>query len=695
MRFKYNKFFDRSYSLAEDERKPVNPLLSEDFLIPFDQIKPEHIDSGIRQALQQAQQDLEALIAFSGQRNYQNTLQALDNLTERLTRAVTIGYHLNAVSNSPELRQSFNAVLPEFSAFFARLPLNQGLWQAIKDFSQSSEAKHLQGVYKRHLERTLKDFIRSGADLAQDAKARVEAIKIELSQLQTKFSDQVLDATNAFEMLLTEADIAGLPKSLLQQAKATAESKGLRGYRIGLQAPYYVPFMQYSQRRDLRQKLYEAFMNRASSGALDNRPLMKKILALRQELSRLLGYPHFADYRLEMLMAKTGQRALAFERDLEQKTQPYWQRERALLLEYASSLGLSDLQPWDVSFVTEKLRQAQFDFDDETLRPYFPLEGVLSGMFEIAQKLFNIQIGQRENKKVWHPEVKFYDIHDHTGQHLASFYADWFPRESKRSGAWMNHFITGKFQPDGSFSPHLGLMCANFSLPTPDRPALLTHREVETTFHEFGHLLHHCLSKVQVSDRAGTNVAWDFVELPSQIMENWTWERQALNLFARHYQTQDPIPEDLFQKMQNAKTFMQALTQMRQLGFGTVDLEMHINYDPGKDGDLIAYGNQIAERFTIHPEFSHNNSLASFTHVFSGGYAAGYYSYKWSEVLEADAFTRFKREGIFNPKTGQDYLDTILSQGDSDDPEVLFRNFMGRDPDAGALIVRNLGKLEN
>lgn len=674
------------------ERKVVNPLLSDDFLIPFDQIKPEHIDSGIREALVKSQQDLDALVQPKP-RTYQNTLQALDDLTEPLSRAVTIAYHLTAVANSPELRTTFNAVLPEFSAFFARLPLNLGLWQAIKDFSGTDEAKHLQGVHKRHLQKTIKEFIRAGADLPDDAKARVEAISIELSQLQSTFSDQVLDSTNAFEMLLGDEDIAGLPQSLLDQARTNAECKGQSGYRFNLQAPYYVPFMQYSQRRDLRQKMYEAFVNRATSSPSDNRPLMDKILALRQERSKLLGYAHFADYRLDVLMAKSGQRALAFEKDLEQKTVPYWERERALLIEHAKSMGIPDLKPWDIAFVTEHLRKTQFDFDEEALRPYFPLEGVLKGMFDIAQRLFKVTITQQENDRVWHPEVRFYDIHDASGRHIASFYADWFPRESKRGGAWMNRFITGRLQEDGSYSPHLGLMCANFTLPNADKPALLTHLEVETTFHEFGHLLHHCLSKVEVSSLAGTSVAWDFVELPSQMMENWTWERQALNLFARHYQTQEIIPEELYQKMMAARTFMQAVAQMRQLGFGTVDLELHINYNPENDGDLISYGNKIAERFAIYPEFAHNNSLASFTHVFSGGYAAGYYSYKWSEVLEADAFTRFKQEGIFNSKTGQDYLDMILSKGDSEDPEVLFRNFMGRDPDANALIERNLGRV--
>ena len=669
----------------------MNPLLSNDFLIPFNDIEPQHIEIGIREALQCAQSELDSLIAVSDQRSYQNTIQALDDLTERLTRAVTLSYHLMSVSNSPELRTSFNAILPEFSAFFARLPLNTELWQAIKTFAQSSEARDLRGIYKRHLEKTMKEFLRAGADLPAATKARVEAINVELSQLQSKFSDNVLDATNAFELILGEDDIIGLPESLLHQAKASAQSKSKDGYRFGLQAPYYQPFMQYAERRDLRQVMYQAFVDRASGGAFDNRSLMSNILQLRQELSQLLGYKHFADYRLERHMVKSGARALAFQKDLEQKTLPYWQREILELEQFAKTLGFEQLHPWDTAFVIEKRRRQQFDFDEEALRPYFSLEGVLTGMFDIARQLFGVRIRQRDNPNVWHPNVNFYDVHDETGDHLASFYADWFPRDSKRGGAWMNRFITGKPQPDGRFSPHLGLMCANFTQPSNDRPALLTHREVETTFHEFGHLLHHCLTKVEVADRAGTSVAWDFVELPSQIMENWTWERDALNLFARHYQSLEAIPEDLFQKMQAARTFMQANAQMRQLAFGTVDLELHINYSPQEHGDLIKFGNTIAERFSIRPEFAHNHSLAAFTHVFSGGYAAAYYSYKWSEVLEADAFTRFKHEGIFNRQTGQDYLEAILSRGDSDEPEVLFKEFMGRDPNVDALIERNLG----
>ncbi len=671
-----------------------NPLLFRNFLVPFDEINSEHVDTGIREALQEAEATLAELTAYTGQRTYANTIQALDDLTEKLTKTVTIAGHLMSVKNSPELRTAYTSVLPEFSAFFAKLPLEEKLGQALKTFAEMPEAKALTGIRKRHVEKTLQEFRRAGADLPPEKKAQVKAINVELSELQNKFSNNVLDATNAFELILTdEKDLSGLPESLRQQAKANAAAKGKEGYRFTLQMPFYQPFMQYADNRDLRQRMYAAYMNRATEGEFDNRDNMANILKLRCELAGLLGYKDFADYRLEPYMMKSGSAALKFEYDLEQTTLPYWHKEMDTLKVFAKdTLKIEKLEPWDMNYAVEKLRKAKYDFDDEVLRPYFSLENVLTGMFSIVHRLFGITVTERANKKVWHPEVKFYDIHDEVGQYLGSFYADWFPRESKRAGAWMNRFITGKPNADGSFSPHLGLMCGNFTPPQADKPALLTHREVETTFHEFGHLLHHCLSKVEVAERAGTNVAWDFVELPSQIMENWTWEREALNLFARHYQTSEMIPEDLYQKMMAARTFMQANLQMRQLSFGTVDLSLHTSYTPEKDGDIITYGNRMMERFLLAPDFARNGFLASFTHIFAGGYAASYYSYKWSEVLEADAFSRFKREGIFNRKTGQDYMDSILSRGDSADPAELFKEFMGREPRVEALLERNLGK---
>lgn len=674
----------------------MNPLLARSFRIPFHEIRAEHVVPAVREALQAAEQELAALIAEPGARTYANTLQRLDALVERLDRVVGPAAHLVTVMDTPALREAYQTVLPEFSAFYARLPLNEGLWRALKAFSETAEARALSGVRRRHLQKTLREFARAGAELPPEQKARVQELQVELSRLHTEFANHTLDATNAFELHLTdEAELAGLPESAQALARASAAAKGLEGWRFTLQLPSYGPFLQYSERRDLRERMYSAYMNRAADGELDNRPLIPRILQVRRELARLLGFANFADFRLEDSMAGTGAAALAFLEDLAERTRPYFAREAAELSAFArDTLGLDELQAWDVAFATERLRRERFDFDEEALRPYFPLERVLTGMFEVARRLFGSVVRERPISEVWHPEVAYYEIHDEaSGAHLGSFYADWFPRESKRGGAWMDSFVTGGPRA-GGWMPHLGLMVGNFTPPEGQTPALLTHREVETTFHEFGHLLHHCLSRVEVAPRAGTNVPRDWVELPSQIMENWAWEREALDLFARHYQSGEPIPEQLFRRMRATRTFLAAIAQMRQLSFGIADLLLHTHYDPERDGDAVAYVQQILGRYTIRPEFAANHFITTFTHVFTGGYAAGYYSYLWSEMLDADAFTRFQQEGLFSREVGRAYVAAILSRGDSAEPAELFREFMGRDPELTALLARNLGGAE-
>ena len=670
----------------------MNPILSRDFLIPFNDITADQVEPGFRTALETAQTDLDALTQDETPPTFETTLGALDALVERLNRVAGIAYHLTAVRNSPEMRAAFNAVLPIYSSFMAKLSLNDALWQRLKAFAETPEAEALTGVKKRHLDKTLLEFVRAGADLPPEQKQRVEEIKVELSQLHNTFSENVLDATNAFEMIITdEADLAGLPDSLLAQAKASAEAKDVEGYRFTLQIPSYLPFMKQSENRELREQMYQAYVNRASSGELNNRPLIDQILKLRGELAGLLGYANFADYTLEENMVGSSINALQFEEELYGATLPHWQREIEVLSDFATKLGIDDLQAHDLAFVSERLRKEQFELDEEELRPYFPLNRVLAGLYEIAERTFGVTITETPNEQVWHPDVEFYEVRDEAGTHLGSFYADWFPREDKRAGAWKAGFIVGGPSGD-SFDPHLAIIAANFSPPQEGRPALLTHREVQTIFHEFGHLLHHVLSRVEVASRGGTNVPRDWVELPSQIMENWTYERDALDLFARHHETGEPLPEPLYQKMMAARTFMEANAQMRQLSFGTVDLKLHESYSPEADGDVIAYANAQMERFVVKPEFAHNNFLTAFSHVFTGGYAAGYYSYKWSEVLDADAFSRFRDEGIFNRETGRDFVEAVLSRGDSEDPALLFREFMGRDPEVGALIERNLGQ---
>ncbi|MFL6466078.1 MAG: M3 family metallopeptidase, partial [Bryobacteraceae bacterium] len=423
------------------------------------------------------------------------------------------------------------------------------------------------------------------------------------------------------------------------------------------------------------------------SGELDNRGLLAEILRQRRDKARLLGYKDFADLVLEERMAHTGETAQRFVEDLRRKTEPFFERENRSLAEMGKTLGYERAQPWDVAYLAEKQRLALYQFDEEELRPYFELQRVVAGMFDIFSRILNIRVIEEPNVPGWDPAVKYYRVQDgSSGKLLGGFYTDWFPRENKRGGAWMDSLVTGNPEMD---QPHLGLICGNLTPPAEDRPSLLTHREVETIFHEFGHLLHHVLSHVPVKSLSGTNVPWDFVELPSQIMENWCMEREALNTFARHYQTGEPIPDELFEKMQRARTFRSANMQMRQLGFATVDLKLHREYDP-ESGDLIAYVRDILAQFTPAELPADYGMIASFTHLFASpvAYGAGYYSYKWSEVLDADAFTRFIREGIFNMETGRDYRRSILERGDSDDPAQLYRNFMGRDPDANALLER-------
>ncbi|MBB4636272.1 M3 family metallopeptidase [Longimicrobium terrae] len=669
-----------------------NPLLRTELPIPFDRIQAEHVVPAVRAALSRAEAELEAIVTLGGERTYENTVLELEEVSERMGRVTRPVSHLIGVHDTPELRAAWQEMVPEISAFNARIALNPGLWSAVKAYADTEAARALTGVRARHLKKMVRAFVRAGADLPDEAKSRIEALRVELSSVAQKFANNVLDATNAFELVVTdEAELEGLPESARAQARAAAQAKGVEGWRFTLQIPSFQPFLQYSARRDLRRRMYEAYSNRASSGEHDNRPLIRRLLELRRELAGVLGFRDWAEYTLEESMAGSGDRAIAFEEDLTARTRPAWNREIAALREFArDELGMSELEPWDVSFAAERMRLARFDLDAEALRPYFPLDRVLEGLFEIAHRLFGVTVQPRELAAVWHPDVRFYDVADEGGNRLGGFYTDWFPREDKRGGAWMSGMILGGPRAHG-WEPHLGFVAANVSPPEGDHPALLTHREVQTVFHEFGHLLHHMLSRVEIGALGGTRVPTDWVELPSQIMENWTWERPALDLFARHWQTGEPIPDALFDRMRAARIHMGAHHQMRQLSFGTVDLELHARFDPASGEDPVARAQRVMEDFSLAPRFARDHFITSFAHIFSGGYAAGYYSYLWSEVLEADAFSRFATEGLFNRETGRAYVEHVLSQGDAEDPAELFRRFMGRDPDPEALLRRNLG----
>ena len=663
----------------------TNPLLQIHLPILFDQIRPEHVGPAIRALIGEASARIDD-IASARARTYENTLGTLDAATEPLDHAMSIVRHLEAVATTPELRQAYNEVQPEVSAFYSSIPLNPALWIALKEFEATEEARSLTGVRQRFLVKTIDSFRRHGADLDATGKKRLSEIDVELGSITTRFAQNVLDSTAQFEYVITdESRLAGLPPTAIAAARQSAESKGIEGWRFSLQGPSYLAVMTYLDDGVVREHFYRAFNRRATEPERNNGPVIRRVLELRREKAKLLGYADFGDFALADRMAKTGDAALKFVEDLETKTAQYFAAENEALVAFAGR----ELEPWDVAYYAEKQRTAQFDFQEEDLRPYFQLSQVVAGLFDLVNRLYGVRVVETAPVPVWHPDTRHYEIRDEDGSVLGSFYADWFPRETKRQGAWMDAFLTGQIV-EGKWRPHVGLMCGNLTSPLKDTPSLLTHREVETIFHEFGHLLHHLLSKVEVRTLAGTSVAWDFVELPSQIMENWCWERESLDLFARHWQTGEPIPDELFQKMRRARAFRGANNQMRQLGFATVDLSLHIAYDPVQDGDPISYSRRILQRFASAPLPENYAMIASFTHLFADpiGYGAGYYSYKWAEVLDADAFSRFRDGGLFSRKVGAEFRDRILSKGDSEDPAVLYRSFMGRDPDPVALLRR-------
>jgi len=663
----------------------TNPLLRLNPPIPFDEIQPGHVTPGIRQLIGEAKERIEA-IGSGTERTYANTLEALDLATEPLDRAMSVVRHLEAVATTPELRQAYTEVQPEAAAFNSSLPLNSGLWNTLKTFEATAEAASLAGVRKRYLVKKIDSYRRHGAELDEAGKKRLNEIDVELSTITTKFAQNVLDSTAQFEHVTTrEPDLAGLPPTAIAAARHSAESKGRDGWRFTLQAPSYLAVMTYLDDCAVREHFYRSFNRRAAEPERDNSPIIARVLELRREKARLLGYANFADFVLADRMAKTGGAALQFVQDLESKTAAPFAKENQALVGFAGR----ELQPWDIAYYAEKQRAEQYDFKEEDLRPYFPLNQVVEGLFELVRRLYGIHVVQTPGVPVWHEDTRHYEVRDDGGEVLGAFYADWFPRDTKRQGAWMDAFVTGHPE-NGHWTPHVGLMCGNLTPPLKATPSLLTHREVETIFHEFGHLLHHLLSRVEVRELAGTCVAWDFVELPSQIMENWCWERESLDLFARHWQTGQPVPEDLFQKLRRARTFRGANQQMRQLGFATVDLNLHVAYDPDRDGDPVGYSRRILQRFAPAKLPEDYAMINAFTHLFADptGYGAGYYSYKWAEVLDADAFSRFRDGGLFSRETGDAFRECILSKGDSQDPAVLFRNFMGRDPDPGALLRR-------
>jgi len=703
-----------------------HPFLADDFHIRWSRLTPNFVENDIEAAIARAQESIDAICEIAPREaTYENTFGALDRASEALDRGWGRLNHLDSVRDNKEQREVLNKMLPKVSAFAASVPLNSALWSVLKGFAESAAARDLDAVRARFVEETCADFRDAGADLAPAEKERMAALQGELAEATQKFSENVLDSTNAWSVVIDdESRLAGLPASAKDSARADARSKDLGSdaepkWRFTLQHPSMFPVLQYADDEALRREIYEGSAGIGRLGEFDNSALVWKIIKLRQEKAELLGFANFADLILQRRMARDGASALKFVEDLHDRIAEAFLRESAQLEKYKAEKTGGDpgpLQPWETGYWAEKQRKELYDFDDEDLRPYFAVENVMKGLFGLATRLFGITITRRESAyyepgsgkshgaadlsdvalakaEVWDPEVTFYELSDaESGEHLGSFYADWHPRESKRNGAWMNSLETGLPPREGSpRKPHLGLICGNMTKPVGGKPALLAHFEVETIFHEFGHLLHQLLSEVPVKGLSGVRVPWDFVELPSQIMENFCWDREALDFFARHHETGECIPRDLFEKMIAARNYMSATAFMRQLAFGKLDLELHIHLAKYVDRDLDEVDREILQGYktplaTIPPTMARR-----FGHLFGNptGYAAGYYSYKWAEVLDADAFTRFRQEGVLNGETGRAFRSAILSKGNSRPADELYRDFMGRDPELHPLLERS------
>jgi oligopeptidase A len=696
-------------------------FLDRSFHPRWSSLTPERVVPDITALLAGATLAIDALTGQDrGRLTFDSVFGGYERALEALNEAWGQVSHLDSVCNSEALRAAHHEMLPRVTEFYTRLTLNATLWDLFLTYSRTEEARSLTGVRLRLLEETLADFRLNGAELPPEKKRRLEEIEGALAQSTQKFSENVLDSTNAWDRVITDPlQIAGLPASARAAAQADAAAKGhgtadVPAWRFTLKAPSLVPALEHLDDEALREEIWRASSGIGRTGAHDNTQNIWDILRLRQEKAELLGFGHFADLVLNRRMAKTGHTALHFTHDLRDRIVEAFRREVRGLQEFQAEAlhqPAAPLQPWTASFWAEKQRVQLYDFDEEELRPFFPIDGVLRGLFQVVETLFGLSIVERETVfgpeaaaavtvspeeggpvEVWHPEVKFYDVQNAAGEAIGSFYADWHPRDAKRGGAWMNYLRTGTPAQDGRpRQPHLGLIAGNLSPSTPGKPALLSHGEVETVFHEFGHLLHHLLGEVPVKSLNGVNVAWDFVELPSQIMENFCWERVSLDLFARHFETGEPIPDRLFKKMLSARNYLSAMGTMRQLNFAKLDLDLHMRFarSEGRDLDLVA--EEILEGWQVPLGTKAPTISRRFTHLFgsSVGYAAGYYSYKWAEVLDADAFSRFKEDGVLSAKVGAEFRETILSQGNAADPAVLFRRFMGRDPQPEALLRRS------
>ncbi|ENC9558114.1 oligopeptidase A [Aeromonas hydrophila] len=671
-----------------------NPLLTMDSLPPFSQIQPDQVQPAVTQAIADCKQKISDVLAQRDPHTWDSLIAPLEEVNDRLARIWSPVSHLNSVLNSEALRAAHDACLPLLSEFQTYVGQHEGLYQAYRELAESDDFPLLSGAQRKEIQNTLRDFRLSGIGLPAEAQQRYGEIQARLSELASRFSNNVLDATQGWSKLVTdEAELAGLPQSAQAAARQLAELKGKEGWLFTLDIPSYLPVMMYADNRALRAELYEAFTTRASdqgpnAGKWDNSAIMTELLALRRELAQLLGFANYAELSLATKMADKPEQVVNFLTDLAAKSLPQGKAELEEIRAFAAEQhGQGELAAWDLAYYAEKLKQHKFSISDEQLRPYFPTSKVVKGLFEVVKRVFGMKVRERLGIDTWHPDVRFYDIFDAEDELRGSFYLDLYAREHKQGGAWMDVCLGRRYRQDGSLQKPVAYLTCNFNGPVDGKPALFTHNEVVTLFHEFGHGIHHMLTRIDVAGVAGINgVAWDAVELPSQFLENWCWESEALAFISGHHETGEPLPADLLEKMLTARNFQAAMQMLRQLEFALFDFRLHQEFDPASADQIPALLDEVRSQVAVMTPPAFNRFQHSFSHIFAGGYAAGYYSYKWAEVLSADAFSRFEEEGIFNPATGQSFLKNILEKGGSKEPMELFRAFRGREPQVDALL---------
>ena len=672
----------------------TNPLLTPFSLPPFSKILPEHVVPAVTQSLDNCRAAVESVVAQGGPYTWENLCQPLAEVDDVLGRIFSPVSHLNSVKNSPELREAYEQTLPLLSEYSTWVGQHEGLYKAYRDLRDGDHYAELNTAQKKSVDNALRDFELSGIGLPKEKQTRYGEIAARLSELGNQYSNNVLDATMGWTRLITdEAELAGMPESALAAAKAQAEAKEQDGYLLTLDIPSYLPVMTYCENQALREEMYRAYSTRASdqgpnAGKWDNSPVMAEILALRHELAQLLGFENYADKSLATKMAENPQQVLDFLTDLAKRARPQGEKELAQLRAFAKAeFGVDELQPWDIAYYSEKQKQHLYSISDEQLRPYFPENKAVNGLFEVVKRIYGITAKERTDIDVWHPDVRFFELYDEKNELRGSFYLDLYARENKRGGAWMDDCVGQMRKADGSLQKPVAYLTCNFNRPVNGKPALFTHDEVITLFHEFGHGLHHMLTRIETAGVAGiSGVPWDAVELPSQFMENWCWEPDALAFISGHYETGEPLPKELLDKMLAAKNYQAAMFILRQLEFGLFDFRLHAEFSPEQGAKILETLAEIKKQVAVIPGPTWGRFPHAFSHIFAGGYAAGYYSYLWADVLAADAFSRFEEEGIFNRETGQSFLDNILTRGGSEEPMVLFKRFRGREPQLDAML---------